>query len=474
MYCVLKRLTRSWSSSFLLCLLLAVNYGLSTNRVAAQDFPKTIEILKNEANESRYINLGIGRSVIINSEEEVRDVLVSDPRFADAVISTKNRIYLLGKEAGHASLVLFGHGGRQVASIQLNVQSDTSELHTLLQKLLPNSAIEAEVLNGSVILSGKAVSASDAQMAANIAGKFIGEDKKVFNAIAVAEKDQVQLRVSVAEVARTIVKQLGVNLSASFGIGNYGLGFATANGFNVNPAVTGQSIIEGGFSSNSSSIGGQIKALQRDGIVRTLAEPTLVAISGENASFLAGGEFPIPVSYDDDAIGIEFKPYGVGLDFTPVVLSNGRIKLRVKTEVSELTSEGAVNLIDGIAISGLSVRRAESTVEVPSGGTIVMAGLLKDDYGQEVTGVPGLRDLPILGPLFKSRDFLSQQTELVVFVTPYVVRPVAENQLAKPSDNLLPPNDSDTVFFNQLNRIYRSSGAPGKGQYHGKVGYIYE
>ena len=241
----------------------------------------------------------------------------------------------------------------------------------------------------------------------------------------------------------------------------------------MNPSIVNQSIAGVSFASGAASIAAEVEALQREGVIRTLAEPTLTAISGENASFLAGGEFPIPIAQEDNSVSVEFKKFGVGLDFTPVVLSGGRISLRVLTEVSELSNEGAVSS-GGITISALKVRRAESTVELPSGGTLVMAGLLQESYQQSIEGIPGLMQIPVLGALFKSRDFLRDQTELTVFVTPYVVRPVAAQKLVRPDKNLMPPSDAETVFLNRLNKIYNPAGDIVEGEYHGQVGFIYK
>ncbi|MDD7910089.1 type II and III secretion system protein family protein [Pseudovibrio exalbescens] len=458
----------------LICAMLVLTGTQGGASFAQTAFPAEVNIDVAAAHQTQRLAVGLGRSVILNSSEEVRDVLVSNPGIADAVVRTNKKIYVFGNEVGQATLVLFGSGGRQIASFKIRVEQDASDLASLIDRLLPNSDIEVEMLNGTVVLSGLAVSAQDAQMAADIASKFVSDDDKLVSAINVAERDQVQLKVTVAEVERSVVKQLGVNLTASVSSGNFGAGFNSQPGFNVNPSVVNQSTTIGSFISGDASVTAQVRALQKDGVAKTLAEPTLVAVSGENASFLAGGEFPIPVAYDDNEVSLEFKPYGVGLDFTPVVLSEGRIRLRVKTEVSELSNEGAVSITGGIAVSALKVRRAESTVELPSGGTLVMAGLLKEDYAQEIDGVPGLRALPILGTLFKSRDFRNQQTELVVFVTPYVVRPVASAQLSRPTDNLVQPDDSSTIFLNQLNRIYNNREVPLKGSYHGDIGYIYE
>lgn len=452
--------------------------AVSSNSAAYAEtgFPKQIHVASGERVKSRVLPIGLGRSTVINFAEPVADVLVSNPDIADAVVKTQHRVFVLGNKIGQANLVLFSRSGRELASFNLRVEPDTSDLTALIRRVIPRSAITAEALNGSIILTGTATSTGDAQRAADIAAKFSGKDvtaAQILNMISVDGKDQVHLKVTVAEVERSIIKQLGVSLGGTVGIGNYTTTFNNSTSFNVNSSIVDQASIATGFLAGNTSLSADIQALQRDGVIRTLAEPTLTAISGENASFLAGGEFPIPVAQDNNTVSVEFKKFGVGLDFTPVVLSGGRISLRVKTEVSELSNDGAVSA-GGITISALKVRRAESTLELPSGGTLVMAGLLKESYTQSINGVPGLMQLPVLGALFKSRDFLRKQTELVVFVTPYAVTPVAESKLSRPDKNLLPPSDAETVFLNRLNKIFRAPGQVAEGTYHGQVGFIYK
>ncbi|MCX2724140.1 type II and III secretion system protein family protein [Roseibium salinum] len=452
---------------------LALGMSLPTAN-AGENFPSQIHIASGERASDRILNVGIGRSVVINLAEDAADVLVSSPEIADAVLRTPRRIFVIGNTAGQSRLVLFSRSGRELASFDIRVEKDTSDISRIIRKLIPGSNIAAESVNGSVILSGTAKSTLEAQQAADIAAKFQGgAATDVVNLINVVGKDQVHLKVTVAEVERSVIKQLGVRFGASIGTGNFTPRGVNDPGFNVNPSIVNQAFVALDFVSGATSISAELQALQRDGVVRTLAEPTLTAISGENASFLAGGEFPVPISQDDDGISVEFKKFGVGLDFTPVVLSGGRISLRVKTEVSELSNEGAVSA-GGITISALKVRRAESTMELPSGGTLVMAGLLKESYQQSLEGVPGLMQIPILGSLFKSRDFLRNQTELAVFVTPYVVQPIAEQKMVRPDKNLLPPSDAESIFLNRLNKIFSSSGTMAEGTYHGQVGFIYK
>ena len=222
-----------------------------------------------------------------------------------------------------------------------------------------------------------------------------------------------------------------------------------------------------------------INALERDSLVRTLAEPTLTAISGESAKFLAGGEFPVPVGADDGEVTIEFKPFGVGLGFSPVVMSEGLISLRINTEVSELSNENAIivassSTSSSATIPSLKLRRAETTVELPSGGSMVMAGLIQDSVKQHINGIPGLKNVPVLGALFRSRDFQADETELVVIVTPYIVSPVNEKELATPLDRFNVATDRQTILLGRLNKVYGTSGLSPKGVYHGNVGFIVE
>ncbi|MEP1932010.1 MAG: type II and III secretion system protein family protein [Roseibium sp.] len=469
----LQGLTFRFTCLFLLAFAFA---GLSAQiAVAEGNFPNQIHIAAGERATGRILNVGIGRSVVINLAEDAADVLVSNPEIADAVLRTPRRIFVLGNTAGQSRLVLFGRSGRELASLDIRVEKDTSDLSRIIRKLIPGTDISAESVNGNVILSGTAKSTIEAQQAADIAAKFQGADSatQVVNLISVSGKDQVHLKVTVAEVERSIIKQLGVRFQGSFGTGNFAPYLSSLPSFVVNPSVINQAAGGVAFNAGASSFNAQVDALQREGVIRTLAEPTLTAISGENASFLAGGEFPIPISDRDGEISVEFKKFGVGLDFTPVVLSGGRISLRVKTEVSELSNEGAVTA-GGITISALKVRRAESTMEMPSGGTLVMAGLLKETYSQAIDGIPGLMQIPILGSLFKSRDFLRDQTELAVFVTPYIVRPIAAQKMVRPDKNFIPASDAETVFLNRLNKIFNPNGGASEGTYHGQVGFIYK
>ncbi len=342
------------------------------------------------------------------------------------------------------------------------------------------------------MLTGSVASASDADKARSIAVRFLGDDKRVFSMLTIAAGEQVLLRVRVAEMQRTIAKQLGVNMEQVFNLGEVALDLASANPF----SIVGQSLSNAVNSvttkeQRQKGVENTIQALERHGLLRTLAEPNLTAVSGENAKFLAGGEFPVPKSRDRDGnVTIEYKPFGVGLAFTPVVLSEGRISLRISTEVSELQQQGSFVApssfiadpttgqlveIKGLTIPALRVRRAQTTVELPSGGSLIMAGLLQQSSKQDIDALPGLKELPVLGALFQSRDFQNDETELVVMVTPYLVGAVKEKDLHLPTDGFVQPTDLETIFLGRLNAMYgKSDKASAARRLDGPIGFILE
>lgn len=420
----------------------------------------------------RVLRLALNKSMVLDLPEEIRDVLVSNPAIADAVVRSNQKIYLIGMAVGETNIFLFGDGGRQLAQFELVVSRDTVGLQQTLAEVIPGSSIQAQTLGDSLVLSGGVPNAEAAARAQEIAGLFIGDAAKVVNTLTIAGSDQVNLRVVIAELQRNVVKQLGINFNTVGSIGGVSFNPLTSNPFgSANDALL--QITGNNFSAT-------IRALQQDGVLRTLAEPNLTAVSGENADFLVGGEFPVVVGVDDNGrVTYEFKPYGVGLTFTPVVLSGGRISLRIKTEISEIdnTNSLAVGGAGGTTLNivGFKTRRAETTVELPSGGSIAIGGLVKDEFRNSISGVPGLKDLPILGALFKSRQFQRQQTELVIFVTPYTVDAAPTSAMARPDQHFGLVTDAQSLFLNQVNRIYRPNGGmPQAGPYHGRFGFIYE
>ncbi len=436
----------------------------------------------NSASNARFVRIGLNKSLVVRLPAAATDVLIGNPEVVDAVVRTRNTAYLFARKVGQTNAFFFDVNGRQILSLDIEVAQDTKALSKLLMRALPGTGITVDTVGDNVVLGGTAKNAGEAKTALDLATRFAGGDeKKVVSMIAITGKEQVMLRVRIAELQRDVLKQFGVDTEVAFAVGNnFAAQFINPNPFTLGqagPIATNRNI--GSYVNGSSQVDVIVRALERDGMLRTLAEPTLTAISGEAAKFLAGGEFPVPVGNDDDGIKIEFKPFGVGLAFTPVVLSEGRISLRISTEISELTNENGLALTSdntnvSLSIPGLRVRRAETTLEMPSGGSMILAGLIKEDTKQQLNGVPGVKNLPILGTLFRSRDFQTSQTEMVVMVTPFVVNPVNENKLSTPLDRHNVATDRQTILFGRLNKVYGVAGNRPKGTYHGNVGFIVE
>ena len=411
----------------------------------------------------RFLSLGVGKSVVIDLPRDVKDVLVADPKIANAVVRSSQRAYIIGGAVGQTNIVFFDADGQQVASYDIAVKRDLNGVRAALRQSLPG--IQIEGVGESVLLTGSVSSPVEAQQAGEIAARLVGGSEKVVNSIVVRGRDQVMLKVTVAEVRRDVVKQMGIDLSASMNVGNTIVRFNNATPFTANnaPLVPGNGL--GVTAGSMPSVQAVLRAMESAGVVRTLAEPNLTAISGESATFISGGEFPIPTGVTcqtttSGAIGqcvqtVSFKKFGISLNFTPVVLAEGRISLRVMTEVSEVSTENSLTGgQNGTTIPSIKTRRAETTLEIPSGGTMAMAGLIQEQTKQAVNGLPGLDQLPVLGALFRSQDFVNNQTELMVLVTPYVVRAVAQKELSRPDDGFAPASDSQSTLLARINRIY--------------------
>ncbi len=442
-------------------------------------------------NDSRFLRMGLNKSVAIRLPVAAKDVLVGNPAIVEAVVRTRTTAYLFAKANGQTNIFFFDEAGRQILNLDIEVAIDTKALKQLLDRTLPDNQILIDTVADSIILRGVAASAGEAKQATDLTERFLGGSDgsaKVVSAMTIAAREQVTLRVRIAEVQRDVLKQLGVDYNAAFATGSFSAGMLTGNPFVLNGSLAAGGIlpvnplsglggpngIPGARLQYGDNIDAFIQAMEQDGLLRTLAEPTLTAISGESAKFLAGGEFPVPVAQDDNTISVEFKEFGVALGYSPVVLSSGRISLKVNTEVSELTQQNGVQ-IGLLQIPGLTTRKAETTVELPSGGSMIMAGLIRDQTKQVIAGIPGAKDLPVLGQLFRSRDFQKNATELTIMVTPFIVKPVNDRQLTNPIEKLSIATDRQTILFGRLNKMYGSQGSTGKGTtYHGNVGFIVE
>ena len=434
----------------------------------------------------RFLALGIGKSVVVDLPRGVKDVLVADPKIANAVIRSPQRAYIIGAGVGQTNVVFFDADGQQIAGYDIAVKRDLNGVRTALKQMLPAAGIQIDGVGESVMLTGSVSTPIEAQQAGDVAARLVGGADKVVNSIVVRGRDQVMLKVSVAEVRRDIVKQLGIDLSATMNYGTAVVNFNNVNPFTASsgPLVPGNGFQASALSKGLPSVTATLRAMESAGVVHTLAEPNLTAISGESATFISGGEFPIPTGVTCQtttagAIGqcvqtVSFKKFGISLNFTPVVLTEGRISLRVMTEVSEVSPENALQGgAGGTTIPSIKTRRAETTLEIPSGGSIAMAGLIQEQTKQAVNGLPGVDQIPILGQLFRSQDFLNSQTELMVIVTPYIVRAVAQKELSRPDDGFAPASDSQSTLLAQINRIY---GVPARvesiGNYQPNFGFI--
>ena len=451
-------------------LALTVTAGLSgglwaTPAARASDLDFT-NVSGASQDDAHYLRIGLLKSAVIKLPAAVKDVIVGDPSVVDVVIRNKNTAYLFGRAPMQTNVFFFDANGQQILHLDLEVTLDTKSAQKALDRTIPGTRIKVESVQGSLMLTGTAANAAEVSLAESVVSSVLASDKPLVNAVKIAEGDQVMLKVKVVEVQRDVLKTLGVDLSAAVSVGNLASSFATGN-----PLAGISAIGNVGYTGSNFSVDASIAAMEQQGVVRTLAEPTLTAVSGQRAQFLAGGQYPYVSGRSCDTNGsncintVTYKDYGVKLGFTPSVLTEGRISLKIATEVSELSD----------ATSGaLNTRAAETTIELPSGGAMMLAGLIKDTTQQTITGTPGLKDLPVLGTLFRSRNFISGQTELAVIVTPYLVNPVHESQLATPADRFNPPTDRQQILFGRLNRVYGTAGNNPSGVYHGNVGFIIE
>ena len=482
---------------------------LHTGAIAADKKAGLQVIRAGSVGAIKNVSLGLDKSLVVELPRDVRDVLVANPEVADAIVRTARKIFLIGNQVGQTNVFMFDKAGNTVLSLNLSIERDILPLAELIEKYVPGSKVKVEIVNDNIVLTGSVPNPIAARRVSDLAQAFVSggeattgqftqtatsgqnggdsaitnpdalgrQESQIINLLKIEGEDQVHLKVVVAEIKRSVLKQLGISLS-SFrnGVENFDLS---------RQAVAGAvgAFQQGGFAGNfgttlgSASFDTAVQALERANVLRTLAEPTLTAQSGREATFLAGGEVNLPTSssIDDGVVTVETtaRTVGVSLSFTPIVQSAERISITLNTEVSAVDPTQADSGSGGVTFPGVSVRRASSTIELPSGGTMIVGGLLKDDLRRTSSGLPYLKNLPVLGPLFGSAGFTRNETELVIMATPYLVRPTARRKLARPDKNFATPSDTGTFLFNQINRIYGGSGGA-NGKYHGRVGFIYD
>ena len=453
----------------------------------------------------KLLKLGLNKALVVDLPTDAHDILVSDPTMADAVTRTSRRIYLFGKSVGQTNIFVFGANGEQIASLDVQIERDISGLQANLKRFIPDSDINVEIISDNIVLTGTVRTPIDSTKAEDLAQAFLkgGEattrnasasgsgtsssvalfnesrqTSQIKNFLQIDGEDQVTLKVTVAEIKRSVLKQIGFDnlVSSSSGLavaqlGNIG-NIGTNNYLGVNGDPTNASG-SGGLSTlfkyalGRYDIKSYMNALEQAKAVRTLAEPTLTAISGQAATFSSGGQVLYTTTSTDGVTTITPYDYGISLNFTPVVLSAGRISLHINTNVSEPVGTSGTPTFNK--------RSADTSVELPSGGSIALAGLLSDNVQQTTSGTPGASKIPIIGALFRQKSFERDESELVIIATPYLVRPVARNSLSRPDDNFAPPGDAGTFLLNRVNKIYGRRDTPiADAEFHGSVGFIYK
>ena len=455
---------------------------------------------------ARRISMGVGKSTIIELRQDAAEIFVGNPAVANAIVRTARKIYIIGAAAGQTSLFALDKDGHEIESFEINVGRDIGELSQILQVAVPTAKVQVRTINDTIILTGIVDSAEDAQRAEDLAKGFAkqvnstggipseGAGGMVVNSLTIRGRDQVMLKVTVSEMRRDVAKQLGITSSNwgplqqynPFGI-NGNLSSNTTGGAFANSATQLPTSSALNISSGSGLLA-TLQAFERYGVTRTLAEPTVTAVSGESAKFTVGGEFPYSTGLTCSGTGTSggsasaatstctagagFKPYGITLNFEPIVLSEGRILLHLATEISDLDFQHAV-IIGGAPTPGLLTRKNETTIELPSGGSIASAGLIQQRSQQIINGLPGLLNIPILGTLFRSRDYQRNETELIIIVTPIIVKPVSVTALAKPDDGFTDASDPQAWLLGRMNRLTATPSNPEAARhYRGHVGFI--
>jgi pilus assembly protein CpaC len=455
-------------------------------QVEAESGPAPVYNVKaRDHSVTRKIDMSIGKSLIVELPRDAKEVFVANPAVANAVVRSTRKLYVIGVKGGTTSVFAMDAEGRQIATLEIVVGRDLTTLQQTLRAAMPRAQIEVQPAGDSILLTGSVANASEATQAVDIAKAFVGvsagllssSSGAVINSLTLRGRDQVMVKVTVAEVSRIALKQLGINSTGEWKLGNFRMTPNIDNPFSVNPQALSATAIAGGLGNTNNFT---LRALERAGLSRTLAEPNLTAVSGESAKFTAGGEIPVPkgqtCSTDPTTgrrtcdVSLEFKAFGVSLNFTPIVMSEGRISMRVATEVTDVDSDNTYRL-EGVNVPSFKVRKSDTTVELPSGGTLVTAGLITQSTKTAINGLPGLMSIPILGTLFRSRDYQRQETELMIMVTPYIVKPVEAAQVKRPDDGFVDSNDAQANLLGRLNKIY-GTGTPMPPRYHGRVGFI--
>ncbi|PBC04067.1 secretin [Mesorhizobium sp. WSM3860] len=411
------------------------------------------DVVYVSATKNATIKVAKGKPKTIMTNAAFYQIVIGDPEIANVNPLTDKSFYVLGNNLGTTGIALFDQNKQLVGTIDVEVTLDTDQLANTIRSSVPDAKIKVGSANGRVVLSGEAEDAVAADKASKIASRFSGNEE-VINSVNISSSQQVQLNVRFVEINRQAGQDLGAKYGANFGLGIGGRDVIIDPG-TVPTAGTGEII--GRLLSNGVSIDIAIKALEERGLARRLAEPNLIARSGQTASFLAGGEFPIPVSEDNGKISVTYKKYGVGLDFTPTVLKGGLVSLDIAPEVSSIDPSASIEVSSGISIPAFIVRRAKTSVDLKNGQSFMIAGLLQSQNDITTSRLPGLGKLPVLGPLFSSKSYQRRETDLVIIVTPYLVKPVdPSKKMVEPTDGTRPPSNAD-YFLNNTEEVDASA-----------------
>lgn len=433
---------------------------------------QTLRVL--EGSTSTSLRVPMNRAVVVESEAIFAELSVANPAIADIATLSERTIYVLGRAPGRTTMTLLGVDGGLIANVEVQVVPDVAELRERLRDILHGEPVEVRTANDGIVLSGIVSSGRAVERALELAERYA--PGRVSNLMMVGGTQQVMLQVRFAEMSRSVRQNLSTSFGANRGDVRFGSGSAAANfpAAVINPTLDGANGVLGiTFGSGSAQFGILLEALETNGMVRTLAEPNLSALSGQEASFFAGGEFPIPTQ-SDDGIGIEFKPFGIDLNFTPTVVGDGVINLVLATEISSI---GQTTAIAGNQIPSLSTRSASTTVEMRDGESFAIAGLLQDDFRDSIGQVPWLGDIPVLGALFRSTNYQREQSELVVIVTAHLVSPTRGEALALPTDRVAIPTERELFLNGRVagaNRAGSAAADVAQQDFGGSYGYVME
>ena len=454
---------------------LSLGLPLAVLPVSAQQSQITISSAAYGA--VRKMDLDLNKSVIVDLPAGVAEVVVSQPTVAAAIMRTRNRAIVQGIGGGDTNIFFIDDQGRTISILDIRVIKEPSQVGNALQealaRVIPGSKIRVESVTlgdtdtgqvtNRVVLTGTVLSGDDKTRAGEVAIQFAGDPTNVANILEVAGAQQVMLQVTVAEVSRDTMKQLGINLSGGLSVGNFNASLGSTQ-------TTLPNGVNAGFTAGNVSISAQLRALEQRGSLRMLAEPVLSAMSGQPADFLVGGQIPVLSGVKDGERTFELKDFGVKLEFTPTVKSNGVIAMQIKTEVSELSESGFT--IGNETVPGFNNRKASTSVELRPGETMAIAGMIQDKLRQQISGLPGLSNIPILGAMFRSREYQRNQTELAIIITPYLSTPMI-GQPNLPTDNFVPASDAEAIFLGKMQRNYGVGGnAEMRGGFQGSVGFV--